>query len=394
MMPGNQILLAGNFGKELCEAVQQLPGVTVTCRGNTLTGQASPLFPRKALPQILVLEYGDNWQAVLTELAAIPLNIRPVMLAILPSEDIGLLHHAMRSGARDYLVQPLRAADLSAAVQKLLLEISPKPGSNASQTIAVSSCSSSLEAAFLSGNLAYILALELLQTTTVIDLDLQLGSLPLFMEMTVTHSFLQALGSADTLDEAAIDAYLSRHVPGLSLLGSRADEIALPGEVPLEKASKLISIISRTADCVIINLPQLIDPLTTLAIEQADTTLIVVDQSLSSLNYAKGLLNILRNELEIPADKLRIVVNRYQKKHQIRVEDITKTLGMTPACLLPYDARTEDNLRYGIPLLGNARHSTLTQGLMQLATSLIQPSSQRKTSLLGRLFARAGGTAP
>ena len=207
-----------------------------------------------------MLEYGDNWQAVLAELAAIPLNVRPVVVAILPGEDITLLHHAMRSGARDYLVHPVKPADLSASVQKLLQEIAPKPAPASNQTIALLSCTSSLEAAFLSGNLAHIMALEMRRTTTVIDLDLQLSNLPLFMDMTVEHSFMQALAAADTLDEAAIDAYLSKHVPGLSLLGSRADEIALPGEVSLEKASKVISTISRVADCVIINLPQLIDP--------------------------------------------------------------------------------------------------------------------------------------
>lgn len=388
MMPDARILMVGNFAKALCDSLQQLPGVSLTC----LTGtSASPLFGRKTLPHILVLEYGDNWQAVLTELTAIPLNVRPVVVAILPGEDISLLHHAMRSGARDYLVHPVKPADLNASVQKLWQEIAPKPTTVSSQTIALLSCNSSLEAAFLSGNLAHIMALVMRRTTTVIDFDLQFSSLPLFMDITVEHSFSQALAAADTLDEAAVDAYLSKHVPGLSLLGSRADEIVLPGEVSLEKASKVINTISRVADCTILNLPQLIDPLTSLAIEQADTTLLVVGQSLGSLNYGKGLLNILRNELEVPPDKLRLVVNHYHKPAQIRVEDISKTLGMTPSTLLPHDTRTGDNERYGIPLLGSARQSPLTRELIQLAESLVNPSAPRKTSFLARLFSSHGG---
>ena len=114
---------------------------------------------------------------------------------------------------------------------------------------------------------------------------------------------------------------------------------------------------------------------------------------MGSLNYGKGLLNILRNELEIPADKIRLVVNHYHKKTQIRLEDISKTLGMQPTILLPYDARTEDNERYGIPLLSSARQSPLTRELIYLAETLINPTVIRKTSFLGRLFNSTGGKA-
>lgn len=391
MMHAIRVTLVGNFSRELGAGVRQLPGVSLTCVPVSGQVHSGPLFDRKALPNIVVLEHGSHWQAVLDELATLSIAVRPVLLAVIPSEDINLLHHAMRSGARDYLVQPVDLVALQTAVQKLVQEVTPKPSAATAQTISFISCNSSVESAFLAANFAHIMALTARRTTTVIDLDLQLSSLPLFLDMTVEHSFLQALAVADTLDEAAIDAYLSKHVPGLSLLGSRADEIALPGEVSLEKTSKLISTISRGADCVIISLPQLIDPLTTLAIEQADLVMVIVEQSLGSLNYGKGLLNILRNELEIPADKIRLIVNHYQKKSQIHLQDIAKTLGMGPAVILPHDASIRDNECYGVPLLGSARQSPVTRELIQLAETLTNPAASRKPGFLGRLLATVGG---
>lgn len=385
-------MMAGNFPRTLCDELKKLPGVSLSCATGEVSAPNTPLFNRNALPNILVLEYGDYWQAALDELATISIATRPVVLAVIPSEDISILHHAMRSGARDYLLQPVDAAKLKTAVKKLLEEVTPKTSTVSGQIISFISCNSSVESAFLSANFAHILALAVKRTTIVIDLDLQLSSLPLFLDMTVEHSFLQALAVADTLDESAIDAYLSKHVPGLSLLGSRADELALPGEISLEKTNKLINTISLSADYVIINLPQLIDPLTTLAIEQSSLIMVVVEQSLGSLNYGKGLLNILINELEIPAEKIRLVVNHYQKKSQIHLQDISKTLGLEPAIILPFDATIRDNECYGVPLLGSARQSPVTRELIQLAETLNNPASSGKPGgLLSRLLATVGG---
>lgn len=387
-----RITLIGNFSRTLCDGLQQLAGFSLTCITGPGRADAISWLDRKALPSMVVLEYGDHWQAVLDELAAMPVTVRPALLAVIPAEDIQLLHHAMRSGARDYLVQPVELPALQAAIQKLAQEIAPRQTGSTTQTISVISCNSCVESAFLAANLAHIMALTTRRTATVIDLDLQLSSLPLFLDMTVEHSFQQALAAADTLDEDAIDAYLSKHVPGLSLLGSRADEIALPGEVSLEKTAKLISTVGRVADFVIINLPQLIDPLTTLAMERADLILVVAEQSLGSLNYGKGLLNILRNELEMPAEKIRLVVNHYQKKSQIHLQDIGKTLGIPPDIILPYDAGIRDNECYGVPLLGSARQSPVTRELIRLAETLANPATSCKsTGLLSRLLATVGG---
>lgn len=352
----------------------------------------SKSFSSNTVVDLLILEFNGEHQAVLASLSALPKDTRPALIAILPKEDNQVLRQAMHNGAHDFLIQPLDKDNLLLTVQQWFEEAHNAPQVTPGKTIAVMSASSNAEAAFISGNLAHAIAVKTQQSTVLIDLDHQYSSLPLLLDMELDRSFLKALDSVDSLDEIAIDAYLSKHPSGLKLLGLLDEEISLPGEISIEDTRKIISIASRTAKQVFINLPHVIDPLTSQVMEDADSIAVCVEQRFSSINYAKGLLNVLQNELDIPALKIIVVVNNYRKDSKIKKKDIEKTLGIKQCETLPFDnASAVEAEQYSLLLNETADESQATLALNTLAERFSELKFPVEKGLLSTLRAKLGG---
>ena len=378
-----QVSLVGKFSDAIQKALSDIPNIELTVKSE-FTGIFTPLT------ELLILEFSDDYQSVLMKLSDIPIESRPVLLAVIPSEDSQLLRIAMHAGARDYLLQPVDTDNLINTVQGLLSESKGKKRHRKGKVVAVISGNSNAEAAFIAGNLAHITAEMGGSNTVIVDLDLQFSSLPLMLDIELERSLIQALHVSETLDEIAIEAYQTKHKSGLKIMGALENEIALPGETSVEKIRQIISITRRTADNVFINLPQVIDPLSSQVMEEADSIIISVDQSFPCMYYSKGLLKILFNELDISPQKTTLLINHYQKKNKISQKDIEKALGLQSPVVLPYDPSLTAE-RYSLLLQETAQQSKTLQRLEQLAEQLSGQYFNTNKSIVTRMLEKIGG---
>lgn len=379
-----RVMLLGDFSDEIQKKLQEIPEIN-------LSVQAS-FSSVTSLPDLLVLAFTGEYQSALKTLSGLSVESRPALLAVIPSEDSQILRAAMHAGARDYLLQPIDPDSLVNVVRSFLTESKNSKQHTAGKVTAIISANSNSEAAFIAGNLAQITTGLGENNTAIIDLDLQFSGLPLMLDTVLEHSLLQALEVSETLDEIAIDAYLARHDSGLKIMGSLVDEIALPGEVSVDKVRHIIGITAGSSENVFINLPKSIDPLNSQVMEDADNIIVCVDQSFSCLNYSKGLLNVLFNELDIPRSKITVLINHYQKKNKIGQKDIEKALGIKSSVLLPFDQEhVHAAERYSLLLGDSASQSQATRHLKQLAEQLSGQSFAINKSIVTRVLEKIGG---
>ena len=113
------------------------------------------------------------------------------------------------------------------------------------------------------------------------------------------------------------------------------------------------------------------------------------------MNFAKGLLNVLLNELDVPAQKIILLVNRYRDKHKILVPEIEKTIGLKPGFIVPSDSiALRDAERYGLLLSETAGQTQAYKSLIGLAEKLSETRfATVNKGLINRLMARIEGKA-
>ena len=382
-----QIQLVGHSSQELPKLASALTGEAGYQVNTRLisNGQLDPLYGLSTLPDILILWVGANWQDELQALAKRPATLRPATIVIGPRDDLAVMRTAMHAGARDFLSYPVALHEIQQAVQRIIQEKQAGQGS-AHQTIAVINAKGGSGSTVIATNLAHIIATRLEIPVALLDLNIQFGSLALYLDLRPTRDIVEALNAAELLDALALEGYMTKHKSGLNLLAAPLNRLVLPDEISPEHLNRLLEVVHQTYTRIVIDLPHQIDAVSTVALAQSTMVVVVMLQSLASMRDAKRLLEILQREMEITKDRIIVAVNRYHPKHPITLDAIGQTLQQPPFALIPNDyARTEASINQGVPLLDFEPSAAVTRALLRLARQIGGPEEiPVKRGWLGR----------
>jgi pilus assembly protein CpaE len=250
------------------------------------------------------------------------------MIIIGDQSDVALLKQAIRAGVKDFIDEKDYQDKLVPVFINLTKNIKNNHNSkqvrrlNAFINVFINAKGGS-GTSFIASNMAYILSKEAQLNVALIDLDLQFGSIGNNFDRTPKYSLIQAVNAIEELDSNSLDAYLSKYNENLSLLLPSLSEITLPGELNVAKLKKLLALLKVNFNQIVIDLPRLIDPVSSMAMDQADQVIVVLQQSLIQFRDGRRMIDILNKDLNIPLNKIAIVINRYDPQHSLRVNDLS-----------------------------------------------------------------------
>jgi pilus assembly protein CpaE len=369
-----KILIAGRNDAALAELGKAVGSSEFEIsRRHVTNGHADPLYGLTVLPDVLVLHVGAGGEADLAEIAAVAGPARPPTIVVGPAGDTACMRRAMQGGARDYLEEPVNAAELQKSLERIRRELAEHRPARAGALFAVVGGKGGCGASFVAVNLAHIMAASSGQRVALLDLDLQFSTLGQYLDLKQEHGLLQALDMADQLDGVALEAYMAKHRSGLSLLGVLEDEMVLARDVPIQSFARLLDVAKANYDRVVVDLPRQVDDVTAAVYDRADRVLLVVQQEIANLRDAGRLRRILIRELGMPAEKLVLVVNRYDKNLSLELSDIRRALSCDDQepILVPNHYRSvAESINVGVPMLEHARGSSVTKALMQIEARL------------------------
>ena len=124
-----------------------------------------------------------------------------------------------------------------------------------------------------------------------------------------------------------------------------------------------------------------------MIMEQADLITLVLQQSLGQFRDGRRLIKILNKDLDVPLDRISIVINRYDSKNSLRIEDMKNIVNHDKVYVIPneFDQVTSTS-NLGVPLCESMPKSKIAQDLKKLAKNLgnVEFEGERK-NLLARL---------
>lgn len=369
-----KILIAGRRRESLEDLLSPcaLPGAEVEIK-HIYNGHPDPLYGVVDFPDLLIFHMGECDEEELQCLADRPAEARPATLVIGPSGNTRFMRMAMQAGARDYLEEPVQEQELRAALDRFRQESRQRPGGQEGSLMALVSAKGGAGASFLAVNLAHIMAAGSQLSTSLVDLDLQFGSLAQYLDLRPQSGLMRAMEMADSLDAVAADACMAKHESALALLAPMEDEIVLSRDISPDRFARLLDLLKNNYDRVIVDLPRQIDELSAAVYEHADRVLLVMQQELACLRDAARLRTLLTRELGVSSDRILTVVNRYEKSLPVELGDICHSLGVTreELTLIPNHYRSvTESINVGVPMVEHARSSLVTKSLVALETRL------------------------
>lgn len=296
------------------------------------------------------------------------------------------LINSMRAGVREVLPSPVTAEALEAAVSRIGAKLIRADTRSTGKILAFMPCKGGCGATFLATNLGYQLAET--KSVLLIDLNLQFGDALSFVHEGVTVTTLADVAhDISRLDASFLSACTVKISADYSILAAPED-LTKAMEIKPEHIDAILSLAVTQYDFVLLDMSRTLDTLAIKALDRAYRIFPVLQAGLPGLRNANKLLAVFKS-LGYPADKIELIVNRFEKGAEIGLDDIQRTLGTANLRTVPNSYKEVNaSINHGDALAEVTRSNAVTKNLAEFALSL-SPKPEDSRSLLDRLFRRA-----
>lgn len=193
-------------------------------------------------------------------------------------------------------------------------------------------------ASFIAASIASVAAKRESYDVCLLDTDLHHGSLGHILGMEANYSICDVLWSLEELDEVALKSTMTTN-ENLNLLASKPFELlSINNDLDLSITIDLVRKCRQFYKQVILDFsrgPELWNEELLLDAK----ILIVTQQNIMHLRQTKDLIRQLTNHMGIARNRLSLVVNRYDKKSDIKLSDIKQTVGIDSVFTIVNDYR-------------------------------------------------------
>lgn len=302
------------------------------------------------------------------------------VMIVASSLEPTLMLSAMRAGISECLVEPLTAPNLSAALTRISAQKAPEV---IGEVYAFVGAKGGVGTTTLAVNVASSLA-RADQRTLFIDLHIAYGDAAVFLGVDPRFSVVDALENIERLDTALFSTLMTKTDSGVDLLASSSQGVVWSSDV--KKIQRLIEFARERYRYIVLDCPRS-DAAALDALESVARVVLVTNQELSGLRSGSRMASMLRQRYR--ADRVLVVVSRFDATAEIGHDDVERVLGSTVKHLVPSDYRASlEALNRGRPLVLK-NHTRLASSIESLANELggvtPKPASSKNTGLFGRL---------
>jgi len=302
------------------------------------------------------------------------------VLVISSSQEGSLILQVMRSGAREFLNQPLKLDDFIAALDRIRAMRGGAAGDGdgeAGKIITVAGVGGGVGSTAVAVNVGATLAQSPAHSPVVIDLDLTLGDVDVWLDIIPDYTLRDLSENIGRLDYSLLKRSLTQHECGVFLL-SRPMELESQELVRTDDMRRIFALLKATFSHLIVDVSKSFGPLDLSAMEVSDVILLVTQLDLSCLRNVVRIMQHL-SQLNGLDSKVEIVVNRLGlEDSDISINKALETIGREVFWQLPNDNATMTGSRNnGKPLCQFSPKARLTRSIRDLVARLASGDASR-----------------
>jgi pilus assembly protein CpaE len=289
------------------------------------------------------------------------------ILAVGQVSEPRLILRALHGGADHFIDEAELEPQLEAVLGRLRRKEEP-PQAPAGKLVSLLGASGGSGTSTLAVNLAAVLARDH-QRCALVDLKPAVGDLAALLDLKPTHNLADLCLNAGRMDRAMFETALTAHPSGIQLLAppQMYDDIRL---ITTQGVKKSLALARESFPWTVADLEDCFHEEQVVALRQADAVLLVFRLDFTSLRNARRVLDYL-NQLDIPADRIRLVTNRYGQAKELPAEEAEQALGFKIAYFIPDDPKTINGANNtGVPAVLKSPATKVAQSIAQMARGL------------------------
>ena len=347
---------------------------------------------RVSEPHVVIVDMSDDPIGAIRATSAIASgNPGAAIIGVGPELESSCLLDAVRAGMVEYVPRPVEAPSIADALERVLKKhgwaeasgshrdgelhafFSAKGGSGSTSVIT----NVGIELHRLTG-----------KRTLLVDLDLELGEIASHLGVEPRFHFVDLVRNLHRMDADLLDSYIESHESGVHVL-SAPFEPEIGEGVTGDQIARTLGFLRSHFDYVLVDTSKSLAPPALAALQAADLIFLVTNIDVPSLRNLKRCLPVLDRVTDGNGERLRLVVNRFNPKSLVRVQDLEETLGLEVYSILTNDFGTViEAISTGRPLVMQSK-SRYAEQLKALGRSIVEGPGARngaRKSLVGRFL--------
>jgi pilus assembly protein CpaE len=328
-----------------------------------------------------------------------------VMMSVQGEADY--LRRSMLAGAREFLVKPFSADELTASIRqvwarekdKLARIVMPAAAAAATngashdgQVISVFSPKGGVGRTTIAVNLA-VAAATLGRRVALVDASFQFGDVGVLLNLNPKNKSIADLAAElDAGELESLDTFMISHSSGVRVLLAPPK----PEQAELIGPSAIRRVIERLRtehDLVVVDCPATFNEPTIAVLDQSDTILTLLTLEITSVKNMRLFLETA-DQLGYAKDKIRLVLNRADSTLGIRVADVEHSIGRKVDHTIVSEGRSVVYaLNRGVPFFLSNREAQVSQDIQRLAQA-VAGSAPKAAEVVAAPAAKAAKGTP
>jgi pilus assembly protein CpaE len=278
-------------------------------------------------PDICLLDFDDNRRSAALVAERIHADApETAIFAVSSQSQPDLIIQAMRSGCGEYLLKPLDPEQLLNAVARVGGRRKERKDVDRAQVLAFIGAKGGCGVTTLVTHLGALLASSYGRRTLVLDLHPDFGDAALYLGLTkYRYHFFELLENTDRLDADLLQSFVLRHASGLDLIpaphGTEPARQIVPGAL-----SQTLEFVRSRYEFILVDLPPGLNDENLELIRHCDQVNVVTVAEVSALRNVVRQTDYFTRK-HIVSDKIRVILNRHQKRALITEAQLEKSIG-------------------------------------------------------------------
>jgi pilus assembly protein CpaE len=366
--------------------------------GEVGSGTEAVALARDTRPDVVVLSLEEPVARPLKSIEALTIAAPETPVVVVSSlADKEYLRRAMVAGARDFVGHPLTQEELARTISTVV-EVDRKRRSlsqdvlengHRGELIAMFAGKGGVGKSTLATNLAVAMSMEAKQKqrVAIVDFDLLLGDVAIMLDVTPERTMADLVPLIDKLDPELLRSFLHVHTSGAKVLCAPT-RVEDSEQLTPERVRKILDVLARTFDYVIVDLPRTFDDRVVTALDMANMIMLVTNYDVPCLKSTKVCLDTLRS-WRYSEDKLKLVINHANRTNGLGPGEAEGALDYPVFWKVPSDFAVAGTSNHGKPFVQGQAATKLAQNITGLASNLMGARAQAQDrGLLSRLLER------
>jgi pilus assembly protein CpaE len=331
-----------------------------------------------------------------------------IMMSVQGEADY--LRRSMLAGAREFLIKPFSSDELISSVRRVhqlgttrrqampTMTKGPVGGATSAEPpkaqgkiVSVFSAKGGVGCSTIAVNIAIALQQSAAGKVAVVDTSLQFGDVGVLLNLYASRTIADLSPHSDELDNELIEDVFIAHSSGVkALLAPPRPEEA--DTVPAILLTNILGRLRKIFDIIIVDTSSVLDDVVLSVLDVSDKIIVVTTPEIPAIKNAKLFFEVTE-ALEYDRDRVLFVLNKADKRVNIRAEDIENNIKYRIAGQLPLDERSVTNaVNQGVPYVLGSKNSALTQATLALGKTVMEalnPSTEEvETPVRSGFFGR------